>query len=411
MVLGAAMTIASPAGATCPDLSDYGDFLPQEIRFQPSDQLPIPTGVSGAGTCSDTDPEGWCADVIASAPNPSGAAQRDHLFVWFPGVNNRPHQTDFVPKLAAFAGYRTINLAWDNFDKTRLAWCAVDAGTNTLAGGYCDDGCMFSTGQEMLDGVDVAATDYEAVPVRSITVRLAMALEYLHKLDIELDGTNDQEWASFCSWNPATSTTSIDWGNVEVGGFSMGASMASYISYVAPGVPSGESIGMLALDAGADTCEWPGALATPTPSTSADYYPDEYDDPSIPPCGGSACSDHNRFVFTHDNAAVAESLAWSDTMLEQVGVDSVVTDVDALIAGSFPIDFEDPAATGTYRNLLNTSMDLGVGCGGHSSMGADACAPVAVTGGTLVDLSAGDNASDAYLAPAWLSAVCQLDSP
>ncbi len=406
MTLGLVALVPLSAWGTCPSLGDYtqAGHTPYQLVFRPTDRLP-PPNITMPGGCGDATPPSWCADVVASIPNPvNGEALREHLFVWFPGKNLRPDETDYVPKLAAFAGYRAINLPWDNAGLTRTDWCARDG----LDGGYCDDGCLFSTGQEMLDGIDVdqgpqAEQDYEAHPLRGITTRLAMALEYLHKRAIQLDGNDDvYHWTAYCDYDQNAGVTSIDWANTEVGGFSMGGGMASFVSYVAPDVTTTtDTLGLLTIDGGADTCEWPGvALA----NQNTDYYPDEYDDPSIAPCGpGGPCSDHNRYLFTHTTGVVNISLAYGDTALVQVGIDDTTTNVDALIAGSFPIDFEN--AAGDFPNLLVTDMGLGT-CDAHGSLGEDVCMPSTLS----APFSAASHPADAYLAPAFLSALCVLDA-
>ncbi len=397
------MTLLFPGRSiaqTCPDLSTW--TAPSEITFRPTDRLPTPAGPN-TGDCDDpvgTDAT-WCSNNIASLP-PTGTTVRDHLFLWFPGKGLAPAESDYVAKLAAFAGYRTLNLAWDNKSMTRADWCDQPG----VRGGYCDDGCLFTTGFEMLGGVDDPSTGYLAAPLRSVEARLAMALEHLHKLDVNEDATNDHGWDSFCDYDPYTGHTSIAWSDIEVGGFSAGAQMASFISYIAPSVSPPESIGMIAIDAGADVC---GFSDPYTSDPNDDYYPIEYDpDPygvyEYAPCGDevNGCPSGNRYVFTHDAGVVGISLAWGDTSLEHVGVASTLLDVDAVI-GTFPV----PMAT----NLV--SADMATNCPGpephngpHASLGEDVCMPAqhddppGTAGGPTT----------AYMAPAYLTALCSLDS-
>ena len=349
----------------------------------------------------------WCADSRAYVPvltHEDDPGPRGHLFLWFGGLGNRPADVDYVAQMGAFAGYRTINLSWDTH---------APGGPNVplpcpAPEDECDAGCFFAVSQELLTGVDDPSTDYPAHPMRGIEGKLALALEHLYEEDVNTSGLTNGLW----DWNQYCEEDRIRWDRIETGGFSLGANAAAYISYLHPGSdhPPGNTIGVLAVDAGAPTC---GDWADPAASSAAAYYPDEFDDHATwPPCGdtggdtgdtgGPACPEENRFVMMHDTGSVALNLARVDLSLEQVSISSTPADVDTDITNGTLLDAGTGQLKASYGNLLRTAVNpLGHP---HGSMAADQYMVSATDTGTTADV-----ASDVYLLPLYLQALCELD--
>jgi len=211
------------------------------------------------------------------------------------------------------------------------------------------------------------------------------------------------------AWDDFCDSDGVRWEEVEVGGFSMGAQSAMYISYMRPGDahPAGNTIGVLALDAGAPNC---GAWDVETASATEAYYPDEFDDHGMyPPCGVEAdtadtgavgCPEENRFVMMHAGGSVAEHLARMDLSLEQVGISSTPVDIDTEIVAEDLLDTNGQLKD-SFGTLLLTDISTG---NPHGSMAADANMVAASDTGQTAEV-----ASDVYLMPLYLQALCELD--
>jgi hypothetical protein len=325
---------------------------------------------------------------------PAGGYDRGGpMVLWLPGKGSAPSNNEIVLKTAAYAGYRTIGLAFDNLYYTRAEWCDVDYNGTTLKGGFCDDGCQFATGFEMLDGVDDPTTAYPAHRMRSIKGRLSLALNDLYLKDID-DGSNDHQWDDFCSYD-AVDGTVVHYDDVIVSGFSAGGQMAQFISYVEP------VTGLFAVEAGADFCEF----SVSSPSTVG--YPDEYDDHAgYPPCADDAvdsgdtglrCDPDARRVAVHENGDVYALLAYVEDNLEQVGIDSTEHDVDPELDTGLMPNFS--------HNLFSTAHQVPGGCSAHEAMAEDGCMATPAFTSTIEDGPEGD---DAYLFPAYLQAYCDI---
>ena len=390
--------VALPAEAlawTCP--SETGYAAPWSHAWLPTDQIPAPTWPDpyddeSPGACDDATPPSWCSENLAMVP--AGAYDRGGpMVLWLPGKGADPSKHEIVLKTAAYAGYRTVGLAFDNLYYTRAEWCDVEGNGTTLKGGVCGDGCQFATGFEMLDGVDDAATPYPAHRMRSIKGRLSLALNDLYLKDLD-DGTNDHQWDDFCTYD-AVDGTVVHYDEMIVSGFSAGGQMAQFISYVEP------VVGLFAVEAGADYCEY----NVSSPSTVG--YPDEYDDHAgYPPCAddvvdsgdtGLRCDADARRVAVHEDGDVFGLLAHVDDNLEQVGIDTVEHDVDPELDTGLMPDFD--------YNLFSTAHAVPNGCSAHEAMAEDGCMATPAFLPTIEDDPEGD---DAYLFPAYLQAYCDV---
>lgn len=45
---------------------------------------------------------------------PSGTNEQSALFLFLPGMDSDPASTAHLPVIAAYAGHKTLSLAWDN---------------------------------------------------------------------------------------------------------------------------------------------------------------------------------------------------------------------------------------------------------------------------------------------------------
>ena len=384
----AAMVFPQKAAAwLCASAAGYAEpgFI---YEWLPTDQIPTPMWPSGdPGACSDVPPPVWCDSNLAMAPG--GQTDTGPLVLWLPGKGNEPKQNEIILKTAAYAGYRTLGLAFDNLEKTRADWCDVDYNGTLFQGGFCDDGCQFTTGFEMLDGVDDLTTPYPAHRMRSIRGRLSLALHDLYRHDLVDDGSNDLEWDDFCSYDPVDGTI-VDYDQMIVSGFSAGGQMAQFISYVEP------VVGLVAIEAGADYCELDAS------DTSTVGYPDEYEEHgTYPPCGDAVAEcdpDERRVALHRDTAKIYGILGDLTANLQQVGIDPVDYDVDPDLDTGLQPDFSS-------NNLFSTQHDIPGGCTAHTSMAVDGCMSTAA--GTATD-EVDPLANDAYLFPALLQAYCDV---
>ena len=362
-------------------------------------------------------PPRWCEPSLAFVPPDldDPAYPRDNLVLFLVGGGNRTQQITYIPQTAAYAGYRTINLSWDNeASQNFMQRCGS-------GGGSCSSECLFDVVQEYLKGVDVppapgdADDTYTPHPMHSIEGKLKLALEHLHVRDTNLHGTPEQGWDAYCT------TDSVRWDKVEVSGFSMGAQMASFISYREPGAEAApNSIGFFGIDLGVPACEYHPQWS---PDPSEEHFPEVlHDHAYLPPCGeAGACPSDNRFVVLHDDGFMEDEVTPGITLLEladlgfaQEGIFPAAatptpfggTPVDAAIDADDLLDSQGRLDQARYGNLFETAVTP-FGGGAHGSMAEDdklgrfGLVPT-------TDQENATNASEYYLLPLYLQAFCEI---
>jgi hypothetical protein len=150
-----------------------------------------------------------------------------------------PDKHDHVLSIAAYAGYRTIGLSYDNTGSVS-SFC--DTST-------CGDNCHGNLREEAILGEDRSpVTVIESAD--SILERLYNLLVELHLEDMA-DGTNDLAWDQFyVPLNGGSDLTfdNIVWNKIIISGFSQGAGHAAKIAK--------EVVveGLLVIDGANDTC-------------------------------------------------------------------------------------------------------------------------------------------------------------
>jgi len=327
------------------------------------------------------------------------------MVLWLVGGGNLTSNLHIVPQTAAYAGYRTINLSWDNPGGVSFeSRCGPGEGS-------CDSDCLFDVVSEYLTGVDAppAAGDtddtYEPHPMRSIEGKLKLALEHLHERDTNLHSTPEEGWDAYCT------TTEVNWELVEVAGFSMGAQMASYISYIEPGsATTSDSIGFFGADLGVPSCEYDPVSGNPDPTDA--HYPALMDDhSSLPPCGEtSSCPSDNRFVLLHEDGIFSGLSAGGEVVIDlvdlgfpQEGISYPPAAIDDAIEDDELLDAGGHLDQTAYGNLLQTDFTPAGTNGAHGSMAEDS---KLVSDRLSQNLAL--NPSDYYLLPVYLEAFCEL---
>ena len=168
---------------------------------------------------------------------PTGDA-RTPLVVFLPGSNMEPNKHEQMHEIAAYAGYRTIGLSYDNIVSTQDACAARDS---------CADGCRSLVREEVATGIDVAPMG--ALAGRNVLFedgvlpRLYRALRHA--------ATLDPDYNAYLAPEDVPGEVDVDdilWENIIVAGFSQGAGVAAWLSRNYP------LHGILMFDGGADQC-------------------------------------------------------------------------------------------------------------------------------------------------------------
>jgi pimeloyl-ACP methyl ester carboxylesterase len=176
-----------------------------------------------------------CVSHLVYEPN-AAVTPRAPLVVFLPGSSMEPNKHDLVLQMAAYAGYRTIGLAYDNTFPVEVACAATP---------QCGNNCAGDAREEVTTGIATsAALTVDAGD--SIVERLYRVLEELDAID-PAGG-----WSSY--YIPAAgaiTTANIIWEDIIVAGFSQGAGHAAYLAHAFP------VHGLVVLDGANDTCEDP----------------------------------------------------------------------------------------------------------------------------------------------------------
>lgn len=362
------MAFAPAAWAVCPPTWGYAASPPQlmsrpgGIPYDP-ESLRVAYGIASqatvcpAGVVPTTPP---CAVHRVYKPA-AGAAVRAPLVVFFAGSGMTPDKHDQVLQMAAYAGYRTIGLSYDNTG-TLESQCA--------AAGDCVD-CYGLARNEIIKGLDTRQTALTVVErADSILERLYNLLSALHADDLA-DGVDDDHWhdyynAPFSIPGPVNinflTFNSIRWNKVIVAGFSQGGGHAAKIARDTP------VHGFVLLDGGAnDSCGVPPTLAT--------WY-------SAP----DASAGRPRYGVSHRRA-----------------MNPWVVPAGWLALGFPPTfdDFDDSLLTLTPTQVGITNQRPPMGCNNHNSMALDGCMPTDV--GSRI---AATTPPDVYLFDQYLRRFC-----
>ena len=132
-----------------------------------------------------------------------------------------PDKHDLVLSMAAYAGYRTIGLSYDNTSSV----------SSMCTGSTCGDDCHGKVREEAILGLDRSSL-LVVEKGDSILERLYTTLVGLHEEDIA-DGTNHYGWDAYyvpLGGAPELSFNNIVWNKIVVAGFSQGAGHAALIA-------------------------------------------------------------------------------------------------------------------------------------------------------------------------------------
>jgi hypothetical protein len=274
--------IPKPNECPAPTEAEFAQVAPL------SPYLVIPAVDISPNSCGPGGPRvgtSTCGDIVVYVP-PAGVYKKDGIFVFLPGNDNRPEQHDFILQLAAFAGYPTIGLSYEN-DNELAAQCAPgDPTKDDCAPTDFTQECNYKVRKEVITGEDDPDTQLPTVPFQvsdSILYRLWNVLDTLEQYDVSgADGIpgdtyrweesfvhlTDQEGAPLPggvihtevpgggAW--ATMMSAVLWPKVAVGGFSLGSGYAALIAM------ENEVPGLFLLDGPGDVCDDGGTLAPAT---------------------------------------------------------------------------------------------------------------------------------------------------
>ena len=267
---------------------------------------------------------------------------------------------------------------------------------------------------EILTGVPLTGSAdptplYEGSAMRSLLHRTALSLQYLHEWDTNLNPSPVHDWDAYCAPDAAAGT-SLEWSEIVVSGWSVGATQAAFVSFVEP------TAGLLVVEGGLDFCEVDGAPPNVgNYNTSGDvptYYATQTN--ASPVCDYSAPGG--------PDPNCVRRVAWSH--VEELYPSAQYPALPAAYADfgyRGPSYLVDPASapfvsqtgftsTSPPSNALFSDQEPVSGCEPHGSMALDGCMPDAYSGGFEaspgVPVGASNDTSGLYLFPALLEAMC-----
>ena len=226
----------SPLGiaALPPQLYPGAPYLPWDL-YPPPGRATICTGAASGKACS--------GHYVYVPGTPAGGAptMRAPLFVFFPGTGGEPDKYEHLLKMAAYAGYRTVGLAYDSDGKVE------DSCANALT---CGSNCQGLVRDEIITGQDTTVKE-DVLLGDAILPRLYDLLTKLYDDDL-VNGVNDYGWDAY--YVPATdpATITLDnfvWSKIIVSGHSQGGGHAEKISV------DRQVHGIVVFEGGRDTCE------------------------------------------------------------------------------------------------------------------------------------------------------------
>ncbi|WNG62048.1 hypothetical protein F0U59_50620 [Archangium gephyra] len=266
-----------------------------------------------------------------------------------------PDKHDLVLATAAYAGYRTIGLSYEN----RVAVDVACAGANT-----CGNDCQGRARTEAVLGTDVSS-ETQIERGDSVLERLYRVLEYLD--------ANDPAggWSSYYVPTAGNITpASIVWSQIIISGFSQGAGHAALISRKM------QVQGLVIIDGGNDECD---GVAGPLPAEWTTLLPD-------------ASSGRRKYGVTHRRNApmpYAPSATWQALGLGASGVS-----LDGTGWGRSVIDTLPPMPF-SYTN--QGFAEPPAQCSEHTSMARDECMPANLAAAAIAVTAPGSRLFAPYL--------------
>jgi hypothetical protein len=235
LVASALLAIAaiSDGAGACPvgTSADYA-LYPSTLRtVQPEPLVPggTPTACPGG---TNAPPCGGHQIYVPAANNPeSTGRRRNQLFLFLPGSSSLPDQYDGLLSMAAYTGYKTIGLSYDNTNRME-----------TVCGNTC--GCYGPARREVILG-GALSPNVSIQTGDTIVNRLYVLLVYL-RANFPAEG-----WGVFLSRDDNDGVpefTDIDWDSIVISGHSQGAGHAMMMTKM------DNMDGILLFDGGNDDC-------------------------------------------------------------------------------------------------------------------------------------------------------------
>jgi hypothetical protein len=336
--------VGHAAAQACP-LATPADYVahPSTLRTIQPESLFVAGDVSACPGGTNTQP---CGGHRVYVPDPNSPYRRDdQIFVFLPGSSSEPNKYDDVLSMAAYAGYRTIGLSYDNSNNIE-----------STCGNVCP--CFGLARREVIHGTPLTPL---------VTVQPADAIVHrLYRLAKHLHATFPTEgWDQIVNRDDHDGVpefSDIDWDLVVLSGHSQGAGHALLMSKL------DAMDGLVVFDGGNDAC-----------STGGRTYAQWHDLPNIP---------HPKRAFSHDRGGVFALPA------------SFIAMAFGLAAGDFEVlDLIWP----TSELVATTNQVPPVGCTEHGSMAYDGCMPDGLATG-----AAAATPADAYLFPNYVEWMCEV---
>lgn len=325
-----AETASARIVAPCPLAADYALAPP---TLEVVDPLPL---MSFPSRC-DTQPLTRSPCTPHQVLRPAvGVVPEEALVLFLPGTKMEPFRQRYIVSAAAYAGYRTIGLSYDN--SKNLAEACDGTGPATCDD-VCANGCSEAVHLEVLKG-NTGTSCRTVLPEDSVIVRTYRLLESLHAND-SLEG-----WDEY--FTPAVGPiqiTDIVWDKIIVSGFSQGAGLVARLSKAVP------VHGMVLIDGAQETCDG----GTPVPWLN---LPEP--GPVAPP----------KFGVTR-----AVNLAPPEWAL--LGLGTTAQSID----GPGVPDIDDPLPPGLISHTAQLSPTPG--CNPHGALADDSCMTTDFSGVTL----------------------------
>lgn len=308
---------------------------PADFALYPSTLRTIQPELIAAGDptdCLGSTDASPCGAHRVYVPDPNNPALRQNqLYLFLPGTQSEPNKYDGVLSMAAYAGYRTIGLSYNNTTKLENA-CAASCG------------CYGPARREVIGGgTPFFSGNSPAVAVQTgdtIVTRLYRLLAHLG-------------WGDFLSRDDNDGIpefTDIGWDSIVVSGHSQGAGHALMIT-------KADAVdGILLFDGGNDDCTSGGRT-----------YAQWHDLPDHTPDA--------RRSFNHDRNGL---FALPDSFIA-MGFGITATDFD-LLDLVWPTGFKVATANQTPPMPKGSGGPPGP-CIDHGSMAYDGCMPNALAGG------------------------------
>jgi hypothetical protein len=360
-----ALSYLAPRGAdACPPATP-ADFAmyPSVLRtIEPEPLIADPTACSGATNESQSP----CGAHRVYVPDPNNPELQDNprrqnqLYLFLPGTQSEPNKYDGVLSMAAYAGYKTIGLSYDNTKRLEDA-CAASCG------------CYGPARREVVGG----GNPFFGVNSPAVAVQTGDTIvNRLYRLLTDLDVAYPSEgWGDFLNrddndWIPEF--TDIDWDSIVVSGHSQGAGHALMIT-------KADAVdGIFLFDGGNDDCKSGGRT-----------YAQWHDLPDRTP--------DVRRSFNHDRNGL---FALPDSFIV-MEFGATATDFEILDL-VWPTGFKVATTNQTPPSLAGPGGPPGA-CTDHGSMAYDTCMPDALVGSV-----AAASPADAYLFEFYVDWMCKV---